>query len=72
MKSHGFSINPYDICIANSTIEKNKCAIAWYVDDNNVFSIDEEMNTKIIDTKAENFGELTVTREKHKFLVMDI
>ena len=33
--------------------------------------IDEEVNSNIIDTIAENFGELTVTKEK-KLLGMDI
>ena len=38
----------------------NNCTIAWYVYNNKVLHIDEEVNTNIIETIAEHFGELTL------------
>ena len=46
LKSHGFMVNPYYRYIANSTIKSKQCTISWYVDDNKVSHIDEEVNTK--------------------------
>ena len=68
-----FEYRPYHRCRANSNIQENICTIVWYVDDNKVSHVDEEVNTKVIETISENFGNLTVSRwEKHKFLRMDI
>ena len=73
LKSHGLSVDPYDRCIENSTINGEKCTIVWYVDNNKVFHIDEEVNTKLNDTIAERFGELTVSRgNNQKFQGIDI
>ena len=60
MKSHGLLINPYDRCIANSTIKYKQCTISWYVDNNKVSHIDEDVNTKVTEIMAEHFGNLTV------------
>ena len=35
-------------------------------------AVNKEVNTKILETHAKSFGELTVTREKHKVLGTDI
>ena len=73
LKPQGFLINPYGRCIANSTIQDNKCTILWYVDKNKVSRVDEEVNTKVIETISEHFGNLAVSRgKKNKFLGMDI
>ena len=73
LKSHGFLINTFARCIENRTIKVKQCTISWYVDDNKVSHVDEEVNTKIIKTIAENFGNFTVSGvKKHKFLRMDI
>ena len=73
LKPQVFLINPYDRCIANSTIQDKQCTIAWYVDDNKVSQVDEEVNTKVVEIISEHFGNLAVSRgKKHKFLVMYI
>ena len=33
LKGMGFEINPYDMCVANKTINDRQCTIVWYVDD---------------------------------------
>ena len=60
MKSHGLLINPYDRCIANSTIKYKQCIISWYVDNNKVSQIDEDVKTKVTEIIAEHFGNSTV------------
>ena len=72
LKPQGFLINPYYICIANRTIEYKQRTIAWYVDDNKVSHVKKEVNTKVIEIKANFFVKLSVSRgNKHKFLGMD-
>ena len=69
LKSHGFLINTYDICIENSTIKYKQYRISWYVDNNKISQDDEELNKKVIETIVEHSGKLLVSREKkHKFL----
>ena len=73
LKSQEILINPYDRCIANSTIKDKQCTISWCVDDNKVSHSDEEVNTKVIENIAEHFGNLIVLiGGKHKFLGMYI
>ena len=33
LESHGFYINPYDLCIAKKTVEGKQLTITWHVDD---------------------------------------
>ena len=73
LKSQGFVVNPYDRCIANSTIYGKHCTIAWYVDDNKVLHVYEHINTRIIEEIAEHFGDVTLSIEgNYRFLVIDI
>ena len=47
--------------------------LSWYVEDNKVLHIEENMNTRLIEAIAEHFVELTLLRrENHKFMEMDI
>ena len=64
LKSHGLVLNTYDRCIANSTIDGKQFTISWYVDKIKLSRIYEGVNTRIIETIAENFGEITVSFKK--------
>lgn len=67
----GFTLNPYDPCVANATIDGKQCTIAWYVDDNKVSHKDSRVVDRIIELIEERFGKMTVTRGKrHVFLGM--
>ena len=70
LKSQGFLINPYDRCIENSTIEDKQCTIEWYVDYNKASHVDEEVNTKVIETISKHFGNLTVSRRNKNILLV--
>ena len=64
---------PYGIHILNSIIDVKQCTITWYIDNNKLSYVDEEVNKKIFETIAKHFGELTITKSKlHKLLGMDI
>jgi hypothetical protein len=69
----GFVLNPYDLCVANKTINGKQCTIVWYVDDNKISHVDHNVVTEIIAKIEIRFGKVTVTRGKeHIFLGMKI
>ena len=71
----GFTINPYDPCVANKIIKGNQMTVVWHVDDLKVSHKDPQQIDKFINflkTKYENeSGKVKVTRgKKHKYLGM--
>ena len=73
LKKMGFTLNPYDPCIANAIIDGKQCTIAWYVDDAKISHEDPEVVTRIINQLESVFGKMTVTRgADHVFLGMNI
>ena len=69
LQKMGFTLNPYDSCIANSTIDGKQCTIAWYVDDTKISHADPKVVTSVIDAIEKQFGKMTVTRGmEHVFL----
>jgi hypothetical protein len=72
----GFTINPYDRCVANKNINGTQCTILWHVDDLKISHIDQQVLENILDALNERFGKeqpLTVTRGKvHDYLGMTI
>ena len=73
LEGMGFKLNPYDLCVANATIEEKQCTICWYVDDNKI----SHMNPKVVDNVIEKieskFGKMSKTRgDKHDFLGMEL
>ena len=73
LEKEGFSINPYDRCVANKIINGKQCTIVWYVDDNKVSHEDPKVVDEVIELMKKHVGDLTVTRGKeHRFLGMNI
>lgn len=73
LEKEGFTLNPYDKCVANKMINGKQCTIVFYVDDNKISHVDEEVVTDVINMVKGYFGELVVTRGKeHTFLGMKI
>ena len=73
LQEMGFTLNPYDQCIANCMIDGKQCTIAWYVDDTKISHADHNVVSMIIDKLEERFDKMTVTRgDKHVFLGMNI
>ena len=73
LKDMGFTLNPYDHCVANCDIDGSQCTIAWYVDDTKISHVDPNVVTRIIQKIEDRFGKMTVTRgQDHVFLGMRI
>ena len=69
----GFSINPYDLCVANKVVAGKQFTICWYVDDLKMSHEDPTEVTKMIQVLEKKFGKMNVTRGKvHTYLGMDI
>ena len=73
MENEGFVFNPYYKCTANKMINGKQCNIQWYVDDNKVRHVSENVITGVIDITKIHFGELVVSHgKKYTFLGMEI
>ena len=44
----GFTLNPYDPCVANANIKGSQCTIVWYVDDNKISHKDQAVVNDLI------------------------
>ena len=69
----GFSINPYDICVANKIINGHQMTVVWYVDNMKIsHKILQEVSVVIEDLKAkcqDEIGKIKVSRGKiHDYL----
>ena len=68
----GFTLNPYDPCVANMDIDGSQCTTCWYVDDTKISHKDPKVVDRIIDTIEKRFGKVTVKRgNEHTFVGMD-
>ena len=72
----GFTINPYDWCIANKQIEGRQCTLIWHVDDMKISHGDSRVVDGIIRMLEEEFGKevpLTIRQGKiHDYLGMNL
>jgi hypothetical protein len=69
----GFELNPYDLCVANKTINKKQFTIVCYVDDTKISHADPTVVTTIIEAIEQKFDKMTVTKgTEHVFLGMNI
>ena len=65
----GFKLNPYDHCVANKIINGKQCTIAWYVDDNKISHVEQQVLDDIIGKIEERFPGLTIEKgDTHTFL----
>ena len=52
--------------------KRKPCTIAFYVDDNKISHLDDDVITEVLDLLKGHFGDLTITRgNKQSFLGMD-
>jgi hypothetical protein len=76
LKKWGFTINPYDPCVANKTINDNQCTVVWHVDDVKISHVDPNVVTDVIalfNTEYAKKAPLTITRGKvHEYLGMTL
>jgi hypothetical protein len=76
VKELGFTINPYDECVANKIIDGKQCTILWYVDDLKLSHVDQAVIEDVLAKLNARFGkeqELVATRgDVHEYLGMTI
>jgi Reverse transcriptase (RNA-dependent DNA polymerase) len=73
LKDMGFTINPYDPCVANKMIDDKQCTICWYVDDLKISHIDAAVVTGVVKEIEEKYGKMVVTRgSDHVYVGMNI
>lgn len=69
----GFVLNPYDLCVANKTVNGNQLTILWYVDDLKISHIEKQVVLNTIKQLEEYFGNLTVTSgNEHTYVGMKV
>ena len=72
----GFTINPYDWCVANKQINGQQCTLVWHVDDMKISHADRKIVDDIIKMLEQEFGKeapLTIRRGKlHDYLGMTL
>ena len=62
LKNMLFRLNPYGMCVANNDINGKHCTIAWYVDDNKVSHVEQNVTDDLISKVEERSLGLTVTK----------
>jgi hypothetical protein len=73
LEKNGFTINPYDFCVANAIIDGTQCTIVWYVDVTKISHIKPSVITNVISMLESHFGKMSVSRgAQHEFLGMHL
>jgi hypothetical protein len=76
LQREGFTLNPYDECVANKMIDGAQCTILWHVDDLKISHAKQDVLEDLINTLNEKYGKLaplTVTRGTiHDYLGMTL
>lgn len=74
LKAYGFTLNPYDACVANKVINGHQMTVAWHVDDLKVSHLQPIEIIKFAKYLGEIYGpKVKVHRGKiHDFLGMDL
>jgi len=73
----GYTVNPYDECVMNKTINGKQCTVLWHVDDIKMSHVEgavlEELLGKLDGVYGSKEAPLTVTRGKvHEYLGMTL
>jgi Reverse transcriptase (RNA-dependent DNA polymerase) len=76
LESWGFSLNPYDSCVANKDINGKQCTVLWHVDDLKISHEDHNVVSQVLQLIEAEFAKeapLTITRgKKYDYLGMQI
>jgi hypothetical protein len=76
LQEWGYSINPYDRCVANKIVNGHQHTVLWHVDDLKLSHVDSNVNTDLLDQLNQRYGTVTplvITRGKiHEYLGMTL
>ena len=69
----GFTLNPYDKCVANKDVNGQQLTISWHVDDCMASHKEQKVLDDLAQIMTREFGDMEITRGKdHSFLGMEI
>ena len=72
-KDVGFKFNPYNKFVENKMKNGSQCTVRWFMGDNNISHIDDNINSTIVEIIKKTFGKVvSITGKKHEVLVMHI
>ena len=60
LQSFRFVLNPRDLCIANTNIDRKQCSIVFYVGDNKISHKDPKVADKVIEMIENEFRKIVV------------
>ena len=73
IKDVSFYLNTYDICVTNKDIDGKQCTIAWYIEDNKVSRVDQDVvNDVIIKVEGKFTGLVVMKGNMHTLLGIKI
>ena len=67
MREIGFTINPYNPCMANRMVNRRQQTASWHVNDMKISHVDPKVNDQFIEWTNQmygEFGEVKATRGK--------
>ena len=64
LEAYGFSISPYDPCVANKMIGRKQLTVCWHVDNLKISCVDANEVTKMIQWLESEYGEIHGSRGK--------
>jgi hypothetical protein len=76
LEENGFTINPYDPCVVNKTVQGTQQTVSWHVDDLKSIHIKKEVNVELFKWLKKTYGskkigEVKAHRRKiHNYLGM--
>ena len=56
LQEMGFTLNPYDRCVANKMIGGKQCTVLWHVDDLKISHMKDEVIEDVISTLSDRYG----------------
>lgn len=69
----GFTLNPYDMCVANKIVNDNQLTILWYVDDLKISHVEKQIVEDTVKELEGHFGTLTITSgNEHTYVGMKV
>ena len=69
----GFTLNPYDLCVANKIFNGSQCSVVFYVNDNKISHKVSSVVDNVVKELKSYFGDLTIQKvRKLNYLGMNI
>ena len=64
LETYGFTINPYDPCVANKMVNEKQLYVTWHMDDLKISHVDSKVVTGLIEYLKSIYGKMHGSCEK--------